>query len=195
MLPRFSSCRLRLYTAKTCWATLASRTAQILRGMFGVGSDLSNTYAHTGSLSLKLSPTGDGWNLAQQKNNFSVNAGQTYVVSLWGLNPNDTETLTGSSYGAYKIESYDALNALTATTSVAFISSGSTPGEWVHTEAQYTMPAGSTSVNFSMFVVGPTTQSVYFDDASFAAVPEPSAIVLLMTGLMGLLAYAWRKRR
>jgi LPXTG-motif cell wall-anchored protein len=28
-----------------------------------------------------------------------------------------------------------------------------------------------------------------------ASVPEPSAIVLGVTGLLGLLAYAWRKRR
>jgi len=31
--------------------------------------------------------------------------------------------------------------------------------------------------------------------ASFISIPEPSAIVLLATGLIGLLAYAWRKRR
>jgi hypothetical protein len=29
----------------------------------------------------------------------------------------------------------------------------------------------------------------------FASVPEPSTIVLLASGLIGLLAYAWRKRR
>ena len=28
-----------------------------------------------------------------------------------------------------------------------------------------------------------------------SSVPEPSAIALLATGLVGLLAYAWRKRR
>ena len=31
--------------------------------------------------------------------------------------------------------------------------------------------------------------------SSTATVPEPSAIVLVVTGLIGLLAYAWRKRR
>ncbi len=29
----------------------------------------------------------------------------------------------------------------------------------------------------------------------FSAIPEPSAIVLLVTGMFGLLAYAWRKRK
>jgi hypothetical protein len=33
------------------------------------------------------------------------------------------------------------------------------------------------------------------DNMSYHAVPEPSALALLATGLVGLLAYAWRKRR
>lgn len=31
--------------------------------------------------------------------------------------------------------------------------------------------------------------------ATFASVPEPSAIVVLITGMFGLLAYAWRKQK
>ena len=31
--------------------------------------------------------------------------------------------------------------------------------------------------------------------ASLAGVPEPTSCVLLITGLLGLLAYAWRKRK
>ncbi len=34
-----------------------------------------------------------------------------------------------------------------------------------------------------------------WDNVSFTAVPEPSALVLLATGLLGLLYYAWRKRK
>ena len=35
-----------------------------------------------------------------------------------------------------------------------------------------------------------------FDDVGISSVvPEPSTIALLTTGLLGLLAYAWRKRR
>ena len=32
-------------------------------------------------------------------------------------------------------------------------------------------------------------------DCATSAVPEPSALVLVVTGLLGLLAYAWRRRR
>ena len=33
------------------------------------------------------------------------------------------------------------------------------------------------------------------DVQALASVPEPSVTVLLISGLLGLLAYAWRKRR
>lgn len=39
------------------------------------------------------------------------------------------------------------------------------------------------------FVFNPST------DLSYSGVPEPSTLALLVTGLMGLLAYAWRKRK
>jgi len=45
--------------------------------------------------------------------------------------------------------------------------------------------------------VGGVPVPVYgsLDNISYSSVPEPSTVVLLMTGLVGLLAYAWRKRK
>ena len=34
-----------------------------------------------------------------------------------------------------------------------------------------------------------------FDNLTISQVPEPTALIMLVTGLIGLLAYAWRKRR
>jgi hypothetical protein len=44
---------------------------------------------------------------------------------------------------------------------------------------------------------GTANEMIYIDKVSFGQpqVPEPSTVVLLVTGFIGLLAYAWRKRR
>ena len=56
----------------------------------------------------------------------------------------------------------------------------------------WTGPANGTNYNWVKFNLATGDQSnVYFD----AIVPEPGTMVLLATGLIGLLAYAWRKRK
>lgn len=42
---------------------------------------------------------------------------------------------------------------------------------------------------------GTGTETCTYSSFSFTVVPEPSAMVLLIIGIMGLLAYAWRKRK
>jgi hypothetical protein len=42
------------------------------------------------------------------------------------------------------------------------------------------------------YVTGP---QYYIDNVRLSAVPEPSTFILLTSGLIGLLAYAWRKRK
>ena len=49
----------------------------------------------------------------------------------------------------------------------------------------------------SRIIMGPATiTSLYgWDDMVIDVVPEPSSVALLISGLVGLLAYAWRKRK
>jgi hypothetical protein len=62
--------------------------------------------------------------------------------------------------------------------------------------------AGTDFTNYVKVVLASPTSTgntIYFDDISLksgaAATPEPGTLVLLAAGLLGLLAYAWRKRR
>ena len=61
-------------------------------------------------------------------------------------------------------------------------------------------PTGAFGV--TRYLIGNTGSSaytasmgVYLAGASLSTIPEPSTLALLMIGLFGLLAYAWRKRR
>jgi hypothetical protein len=64
----------------------------------------------------------------------------------------------------------------------------------------YTYTATSAAVGSDIYLqlacAAGYTQQVKLDDVSgtYTATPEPSAIVLIVTGLLGLLAYARRKR-
>jgi len=52
---------------------------------------------------------------------------------------------------------------------------------------------GLTGMAFVGYSAGPNAAEAYWDSVSL--VPEPSAMVLLATGLMSLLFMAWRRRK
>ena len=62
------------------------------------------------------------------------------------------------------------------------------------TSQQVTLAAGDT-LDFVVNSRGSQWNDVTQLDATIQSVPEPSALVLLAVGLIGLLAYAWRKRK
>ena len=48
---------------------------------------------------------------------------------------------------------------------------------------------------FTKTYAGTNISNATFDSMSFTVVPEPSAVSMVVTGIIGLLAYAWRKRK
>jgi hypothetical protein len=66
---------------------------------------------------------------------------------------------------------------------------------WDHSHALTAVPA-FTSIYAGSIQINTATQAVFsFDNISVTTIPEPSTLALLMTGAIGLLCYAWRKRR
>lgn len=64
-----------------------------------------------------------------------------------------------------------------------------------HSES-FTFTATASSQTLTFLVPGAGGDKVaLIDNISIHNIPEPSMLVLLATGLIGLLAYAWRKRR
>lgn len=89
---------------------------------------------------------------------------------------------SAESYGALKVELDGTISTLALT--AAQRNSGVT----FDTFGFVTIPASSASSAASM--------DFYVDNLSVtSSVPEPSALTLASAGLVGLLAYAWRKRR
>lgn len=65
---------------------------------------------------------------------------------------------------------------------------------WATYSTTWTMPA-SCNGKWPELEIDINTGTCAIDNVSLSKVPEPCALVMLATGLTGLLAYAWRKRK
>lgn len=97
---------------------------------------------------------------------------------------------TGASVTAGSKSAYSIVLDTTGTNWVAkwFINNGVTP-DWT-----YTYTDGNPSISYvAIGNVGGVATS--FDNLTLSSTPEPGTFVLVTTGILGLLVYAWRKRR
>jgi hypothetical protein len=109
-------------------------------------------------------------------------AGETYTISL---------DLAGRDYAASTIVVAfgNVSETLTTSSKTAF--------------ATYTFTAAATSDSTTLTISNTTAintssaanNRVFVDNVSVASVPEPSTIALLIAGALGLICFAWRKRR
>jgi hypothetical protein len=134
-----------------------------------------------------------------------------YQVLSAPLAANTTYTLTvdvGKVYGSgypfggtiglgYGIT--QGLNFLTAATSNTPTPSVGNWATWTETFVTTSSPAGlGQALRIELRATSGSSQTLFDNvrlDAVTAPIPEPSTLVLLGAGLLGLLAYAWRKRK
>jgi hypothetical protein len=112
-----------------------------------------------------------------------ANVGQTLEMRLgyWGETPN---AMNGPEIVSQKLIGN---TEITDSWSDYMISSGAVSGDAVGKPIIVYISQGQVDP-----VSGP---QYYFDNVQVSAVPEPCTFVLLTSGLLGLMAFAWRKRK
>ena len=116
------------------------------------------------------------------KQSFSVTAGLECTASFWQLQRSTTATMAA----AVTLDAGGYTGSLGLTTNA---------GDAVWTQYTFAFtPDTTTTATLSFHGLAQST-GVFMDDVSVTAIPEPGTLALLATGLLGLLCYAWRKRR
>jgi hypothetical protein len=109
-------------------------------------------------------------------------------VTIWSSTTNQT-SLTASSYEASLVTTKTYDNTLTGWTHNPDYPNGT--GDY-YIDYAVNAPAGTQSVLVDFGSMGWVRVE---EIQGFASVPEPATMILLVTGLFGMLAYAWRKRK
>lgn len=149
------------------------------------GAVFSQTYAHAGLWSLK-DPFSSGNINVSGFQIVPAAAGSLFDVSGWGLTPT---TLSAGGQGLLLVDFLDSSQNLINSGGTVFYEMGSltssTPTQtWTSLSGSVTAPAGTAYIEVEAELFnGAAGDSVYFDDLSVTAVPEPAPVILLTTAL------------
>ncbi len=161
----------------------------------GATGPLASGSPHSGLNVLQLyGPFTGSWDASGVYQDLPTGPGVAWTLSGYGMNPSGDPMLpTGTGFGILQI----AWNggALGTIDSGQINKSAGMQDQWQALSVSGTAPAGTTFVRLlALHVNGPDFSggSAYFD--SLQAVPEPSSILLALTGLVGVWLLS-RKRR
>jgi hypothetical protein len=152
--------------------------------------------AHSGTNSLKEFGTFPGVSGAFQQ--FTASPGQVWDLNGYIINASSDAmqaTLGNTNFALLKISFQNAGGEILGIDSQHI--TASTPQDvWQFVDANGVAPAGTTFVQLFALFVQPSTLggSAGYDDISATVVPEPSTVAMALTGLLGLVAFAKKRR-
>ena len=167
------------------------------------GASFSTAFAHSGTNSLG-DVGGGGFQVPGDYQQFAASAGQQYTMTGFALTP--AAIAAGANFGQLQITFFGGPNGTGANLGTVETSPGnakasaqvnnlSPVGVWIPLNVTATAPAGTASMQAFTIVIDQNATAVYFDDLTLDLVPEPSTIGMAVAGLLGLVAFAWKKRR
>ena len=138
--------------------------------------------AHDGAYYITVEHPWSSGTLESVSQDFAVTAGMQYDASFWTRDWNTT--------GAIAADVTFNLGSASGTTSVV------TGIDTVWTEYAFSfIPTDTTTATLTFTPATLGNHGLCLDSVSVVEIPEPGTLALLATGLIGLLCYAWRKRK
>ncbi|NND60050.1 MAG: hypothetical protein HKN49_07250 [Gammaproteobacteria bacterium] len=148
--------------------------------------------AHGGTVSLK------NFGEAGAYQDVAATAGQAFAASIWAINPANADALVLGQIGALNIEWLNGAGDNIGTVFGDTISAATPTDVWTLLTATGVAPAGTEFARFVLITgpfdpAGPGGGAPRWDDATFEVVPIPGAILLLGSGLLGLMGIRRKK--
>jgi hypothetical protein len=130
---------------------------------------------------------------------FAAGAGQTWEASAYAR-IDSRDAMDPQNFAVVKLEFLDSTNTVIGFAESPQITTTSLPADtWQQFTAQGTAPAGTTTAQIVLVHVQldnpPAGGAIFFDNAAFGLIPEPTSALLGVLGLAGLTGFARRRAR